>query len=239
MWLVFVVRRAMMNFSVRFLSVVVLLPVLPSLALAQADYSAGKTAPQLFASDCSACHRGPQGLANGRDAYTLTGFLREHYTTKVESAGLLANYLVGVGGRPQPAARSQQPAPSTAERTRPPGSIEGDTAARERAKPGARAKLPPAEESTKAAAEALQSKLRSYATAGEEAKIKPGASEINVPTTLTAPAAAVPPGGHSSIAQESKPDSGASSSGVVAPAASEPSAPATPLGEKPPTPPPG
>jgi hypothetical protein len=71
---------------------------LPGAALAQTDYSRGKTPPQLFASDCSACHRSPQGLAAGRDARALTAFLHDHYTTKIEWAGLLANYLVGVGG---------------------------------------------------------------------------------------------------------------------------------------------
>ena len=46
-------------------------------ALAQ-DYSAGKTPTQLFASHCSACHKSPGGLAKGRDARSLTSFLKEH-----------------------------------------------------------------------------------------------------------------------------------------------------------------
>jgi len=61
------------------------------------DYDAGKTGPQLFASDCSACHKGPGGLAKGKDKGSLTSFLREHYTSKQESAELLAAYLVGAG----------------------------------------------------------------------------------------------------------------------------------------------
>jgi hypothetical protein len=59
------------------------------------DYDAGKNGPQLFASDCSACHKGPAGLAKGRDKGSLTSFLREHYTSKQETAGLLAAYLLG------------------------------------------------------------------------------------------------------------------------------------------------
>lgn len=59
------------------------------------DYDAGKTGPQLFASDCSACHKGPGGLAKGRDKGGLTSFLREHYTSKQELAQLLAAYLLG------------------------------------------------------------------------------------------------------------------------------------------------
>ena len=70
--------------------------VLAGPAAAQ-DYDAGKTGPQLFASDCTACHRSPGGLAKGRDKGSLTSFLREHYTTKQESAQLLAAFLLGAG----------------------------------------------------------------------------------------------------------------------------------------------
>jgi mono/diheme cytochrome c family protein len=167
---------------------------LPGIAMAQTDYSAGKTPQQLFAGDCSACHQSPQGLARGRDASTLTGFLRDHYTTKVEWAGVLANYLVGVGGtRPRP---PQQPAPgaSTTRAPQPPAAIPGGTeeaiaapsneakppaatGARDRPKLGdsrsAKGKLTPVEserDTAKANADSLQSKLRNYATVGEEAK---------------------------------------------------------------------
>ena len=61
------------------------------------DYDAGKNGPQLFASDCNACHKGPAGLAKGRDRGALTSFLKEHYTSKQESAALLAAYLLGAG----------------------------------------------------------------------------------------------------------------------------------------------
>jgi len=61
------------------------------------DYDAGKTGPQLFASDCSACHKGPGGLAKGMDRGALTSFLKEHYTSKQETADLLAGYLLGAG----------------------------------------------------------------------------------------------------------------------------------------------
>jgi len=164
--------------------------MLPGMALAQTDYSAGKTPPQLFASDCSACHQSPQGLARGRDASTLTGFLRDHYTTRVEWAGVLANYLVGVGGtRPRPV---QQPTTgaATPRAPQPPGTIPGGSdeaaaaatppvaaGARDPAKPGdartAKGKPMPAEserDTAKAGTDALQNKLRNYATVGEEAK---------------------------------------------------------------------
>src|SRR3990170_8194933 len=59
------------------------------------DYSAGKTPAQLFASDCSGCHKSPQGLARGNGQSSLASFLREHYTTKPATAGALAAYLAG------------------------------------------------------------------------------------------------------------------------------------------------
>ena len=61
------------------------------------DFSAGKTAAQLFSSDCSACHTSPRGLAKGRDARSLATFLQEHYTTKQESAATLAAFLTAAG----------------------------------------------------------------------------------------------------------------------------------------------
>src|SRR5262245_39872399 len=74
--------------------------VSPGVALAEVDYSARKTPEQLFASDCAACHASPQGLGPKRDARSLTGFLREHYTTKVQWAAVLADYLVRVRSLP-------------------------------------------------------------------------------------------------------------------------------------------
>ena len=79
------------------------------------DYTAGKTPAQLFQSDCSACHKTPQGLSRGMDQRSLAGFLREHYTTKQESAGALAAYVASTGGggqRPPAGAAGQNPRPT-------------------------------------------------------------------------------------------------------------------------------
>jgi hypothetical protein len=59
------------------------------------DFTAGKTPAQLFGSDCSACHRSPDGLGKKYNTGSLTGFLRAHYTTKQETAGSLAKYVMG------------------------------------------------------------------------------------------------------------------------------------------------
>jgi mono/diheme cytochrome c family protein len=70
------------------------------------DFTAGKTPAQLFGTDCSACHHSPAGLAKGRDGRTLATFLREHYTTKSESAGALGAYVATFSGAfPPPEAR--------------------------------------------------------------------------------------------------------------------------------------
>jgi hypothetical protein len=63
------------------------------------DFTAGKTPAQLFSTDCAECHRTPNGLAKGRDVKALSGFLREHYTTKPDTAGALAAYVSGFVGR--------------------------------------------------------------------------------------------------------------------------------------------
>jgi hypothetical protein len=64
------------------------------------DFTAGKTPAQLFSSDCAECHRTPNGLARNGDVRTLAGFLREHYTTKSETAGALAAYVSGFAEDP-------------------------------------------------------------------------------------------------------------------------------------------
>jgi hypothetical protein len=67
------------------------------------DLTAGKTPAQLFRSDCAECHRSPGGIARTRDVRALADFLREHYTTKSETAGALAAYVssfaAGAAGR--------------------------------------------------------------------------------------------------------------------------------------------
>src|SRR6201994_1051162 len=69
-----------------------------SSALAQAtNLEAGKTPSQLFAGTCNACHKSPRGLLKTVSPSSLPGFLRQHYTTSPNMAGLLASYLVSNG----------------------------------------------------------------------------------------------------------------------------------------------
>jgi hypothetical protein len=169
-------------------------------AAAAQDYSAGKTAAQLFQSDCTACHKSPAGLAKGRDVGSLTSFLKEHYTTKEESAVALAAYLAGAGPgnaklnpqapitgpkaktknaegdlEPKPAPKPR-PSAATAATAEPPKSpLEGDadTASTPREDPTKRAARTPVlpREGAKQQGDALMlSKLKLYGAAGGEPK---------------------------------------------------------------------
>lgn len=67
-------------------------------ALAQAtNLEAGKATSQIFAQTCNACHKSPRGLLKTVAPGSLPGFLRQHYTTSSDMAGVLASYLVSNG----------------------------------------------------------------------------------------------------------------------------------------------
>lgn len=172
------------------------------------DYTAGKTPAQLFSSTCSACHQTPRGLAKTNDQRALTGFLREHYTTKVEAAGALANYLIGIPGGPEPRGRQSTARGTNANPPRPAAGVDGleDTerseaenkqksaardaakAAEAKARAAKRKKVSPAEaahEAAKAAEEAEKAKIHEYATAGQRATPR----EVAAPTPATGSAA--------------------------------------------------
>jgi hypothetical protein len=70
----------------------------PVPALAQAtNLEAGKSPSQIFAGTCTVCHKSPRGLLKTVPAGSLPGFLREHYTTSPDMAGLLSAYLISNG----------------------------------------------------------------------------------------------------------------------------------------------
>jgi len=81
-------------------------------APAQEDLNRGKTPAQLFASDCTDCHRNPRALSRRENAGPLADFLRVHYTASRESAAAIAAYLASLG--PDPRAGSTRPAPQRA-----------------------------------------------------------------------------------------------------------------------------
>ena len=67
-------------------------------AWAQAqNLEAGKSASQLFAGTCNACHKSPRGLLKTVSAGSLAGFLRQHYTTSSDMASQLSTFLISNG----------------------------------------------------------------------------------------------------------------------------------------------
>src|SRR5215211_7869308 len=107
-------------------------------AYGQQDLDAGKTGPQLFAQDCAACHRSPQGLSkNLSGGGSLVSFLRQHYTSSSTSAGVMAGYLLAAGANVRGERQKGQPAEEAKQSGQP----------RERSKParpGETAPIPPA-----------------------------------------------------------------------------------------------
>jgi hypothetical protein len=65
--------------------------------LAQENLDAGKTPSQLFAGTCNACHKSPRGLLKTVAPGSLPSFLRQHYTTSPNMAGVLSSYLISNG----------------------------------------------------------------------------------------------------------------------------------------------
>ena len=61
------------------------------------NLEAGKSPSQIFAGTCTACHKSPRGLLRTVPAGSLPSFLRQHYTTSPEMAGLLSSYLISNG----------------------------------------------------------------------------------------------------------------------------------------------
>src|SRR3954452_3056787 len=92
----------MMGMSSRALSLATILLLIgfgaTDTVLAQAtNLEAGKAPSQLFAQTCNACHKSPRGLLKTVAPGSLPGFLRQHYTTSPDMAGVLASYLVSNG----------------------------------------------------------------------------------------------------------------------------------------------
>jgi hypothetical protein len=71
---------------------------------AQSNLDAGKSAAQIFAATCNACHRSPRELKQ-----SSPGFLREHYTTGPREAAAMAAYLASIGSDPRAVQQRRPP----------------------------------------------------------------------------------------------------------------------------------
>src|SRR5580692_12333900 len=116
-------------------------------ARAQVNIDQGKSTAEIFSGDCGTCHKTAKGLANGRNAGALAGFLREHYTSSAQQAASLAAYVLGAGSGPAPSGNLK---PGTAAAESKPGEAKpGDAKPGEkgrRPEPASTAKLQPSAE---------------------------------------------------------------------------------------------
>lgn len=93
-----------------------------------------RDAARTFASNCSACHKSPQGLAKSGQ---VAGFLRQHYTTGPEMSAAMAAYLVAAGNAP--AAKKGAAAADSAAAAKTKGKKGEQLAAHSGAEPGSEA----------------------------------------------------------------------------------------------------
>ncbi|WP_315832325.1 hypothetical protein [Bradyrhizobium prioriisuperbiae] len=61
------------------------------------NLDAGKSPGQIFNSNCAACHKSARGLLKTVSPSSLSGFLRQHYTTGSDMAQMLSGYLMANG----------------------------------------------------------------------------------------------------------------------------------------------
>jgi hypothetical protein len=96
-------------------------------AQAQSNLDAGKSPAQIFSDTCNSCHRSPREIKR-----TSPAFLREHYTTGLREATLMAAYLASVGSDPRavqqrraPTMGAGQAPPAETAAARPPAAAQG------------------------------------------------------------------------------------------------------------------
>ena len=67
------------------------------------NLEAGKSPGQLFAGNCSVCHKSARGLLKSVAPGNLPSFLRQHYTTSADMAKIMSSYVIanGAGVRAQ------------------------------------------------------------------------------------------------------------------------------------------
>lgn len=94
-----------MRVWMRIFAAAALLAALSAGAAAQENLERGKSAAQLFASDCAVCHKSPQALV--KEGYPTEAFLRVHYTSSHEMAAALFTYLRDIA-RAEPAGGAQR-----------------------------------------------------------------------------------------------------------------------------------
>jgi len=105
--------RAISLVGLRPLSFIIILALAGGPTRAQVQgLDEGKSGAKLFTTICTDCHRSPRGLAKDKFGWTLSYFLRQHYTSSSASADALTAYLQAVDAphaKPTPAGSKAQP----------------------------------------------------------------------------------------------------------------------------------
>ncbi len=70
-------------------------------ATSQENLDRDKSGAKLFAATCQECHKSARGLAKGRISFTLSYYLRQHYTSSGASASVLTAYLQSLDTPPK------------------------------------------------------------------------------------------------------------------------------------------
>jgi hypothetical protein len=94
------------------LAAFVVLMVATAPSRAQENLDQNKSGATLFAATCLTCHKSARGLAKGRMSFTLSHYLRQHYTSSAASADTLTAYLQSVDTPPAKAKRATGKAPA-------------------------------------------------------------------------------------------------------------------------------
>lgn len=188
---------------------------------------AGKPPSQIFASTCSVCHRSPRGLVKNVSPGALPGFLRQHYTTGSDMAGVMAAYVLGSGGTD----RVAEPPPAAKREPKQRAKNDGDVATRNpeaKEQPKAKqkaAKKGPADTAKQDAAKGpAESAKEEIAKQPEPVKPEPEKVEAAKPATP----AAEPPKSEATATEPAKETAPESKPAAVAAPAQPPAAPRQP-----------
>ncbi|WP_338700189.1 hypothetical protein V5279_19840 [Bradyrhizobium sp. 26S5] len=87
----------MLSRALSLATVTLLIGCLSAVSAQAQNLEAGKSPSQIFANTCTACHKSPRGLLKTVPAGSLPGFLRQHYTTSSDMAGVLSSFLISNG----------------------------------------------------------------------------------------------------------------------------------------------
>src|ERR1043165_1178822 len=90
-------ERGMLSRALSLAAVMLLIGGFAAAPVRAQNLEAGKSPSQIFSGTCAACHKGARGLLRTVSPGSLPGFLRQHYTTSSEMAGVLVSYLISNG----------------------------------------------------------------------------------------------------------------------------------------------